>query len=146
MADAVHVVCPQCDTVNRVPKDKLTPDHTGKCGQCGGPLFEGHPVELDSARFPKHAQNSGVPILVDFWAPWCGPCRMMGPNFAKAAEQLEPRARFVKVNTDESPEVASAFGIMSIPTLVLLRDGQEVARKVGVMDSAMIERWLDQHA
>jgi thioredoxin 2 len=135
----MHVVCPHCHTTNRVREEDLAkaPD----CGQCHQPLFTGHPVELDEAAFDKHVARSHVPLLVDFWAPWCGPCRMMAPAFEQAARQLEPHVRLVKVNTDEAQDLGARMNIRSIPTLALFAGGQEVARQAGAMGAADIVRW-----
>ena len=139
MTDSLHVVCPHCNTTNRVRQADLgkSPD----CGQCHKRLFTGHPVELDESAFERHVQRSQIPLLVDFWAPWCGPCRMMAPAFEQAAAQLEPHVRLVKVNTDEAQVLGAKMGIRSIPTVALFADGKEVARQAGAMGAADIVRW-----
>jgi len=139
----MHVVCPHCDTINRVPPEKQ--ERGGKCGQCGRPLFDGHPVALTGERFATHAEKGDLPLLIDFWAEWCGPCRMMAPAFAQAAGELEPHVRLVKVNTDEEQRLAGAFGIRSIPTLVLVHKGREVARTSGAMPATALIAWTRQH-
>jgi len=136
----MHVVCPHCDTVNRMPDGK--PAERGKCGQCHHALFDGHPLALTDARFAVHAEKGDLPLLIDFWAPWCGPCRAMAPAFEQAAQALEPQVRLVKVNTDEEQRLAGAFGIRSIPTLVLVHQGREVARTSGVMPAAGLVQWV----
>ncbi len=141
---ALHVVCPHCNGVNRVPEDRLAAGP--RCGKCKRPLFDGHPVNLTAASFERHVARSDLPVLVDFWAPWCGPCKMMAPVFQQAAAELEPRLRLAKVNTEEEPQLAARYGIRSIPTLVLFRGGREVARQAGAMDLASLVAWARQHA
>ncbi len=139
MSEALHIVCSNCDAVNRIPADRLA--EGPKCGKCHQPLFTGHPVELTAANFEKHVGRSDVPVLVDFWAPWCGPCKMMAPQFAQAAAMLEPRVRLAKVNTEAEQTLGAQFGIRSIPTLAMFRGGREVARQAGAMGAADIVRW-----
>jgi thioredoxin 2 len=137
--DPLHIVCPHCHTTNRVAREDLgeAPD----CGKCHQPLFTGHPVALDEAAFDKHIARSHVPVLVDFWAPWCGPCRAMAPAFEQAAQQLEPAMRLAKVDTEAAQNLAARFNIRSIPTLALFVNGREVARQPGAMGAADIVRW-----
>lgn len=141
--ESLHIVCPHCHTTNRVAADDLAsaPD----CGKCHRPLFTGSPVPLDEAAFEKHIGRSQVPVLVDFWAPWCGPCRMMAPQFEAAAKQLEPQVRLAKVNTEEAQGLAARHNIRSIPTLALFVGGREVARQPGAMGTADIVRWVRSH-
>ena len=143
MSDALHVVCPHCDSVNRVPATKLGAG--ARCGRCHEALFQGHPLALDRLRFARHLERSDVPLLVDFWAPWCAPCRMMAPAFEEAAMRLEPGVRLVKVNTEEAQDLAMQYGIRSIPTLVLFKGGRELARASGAMDAGSLVAWTRQH-
>ncbi len=143
MSGSLHLVCPHCDAVNRIPADRLGAHP--KCGKCHHPLFQAHPVELTSANFQKHIRRNEIPVLVDFWAPWCGPCKMMAPAFEQAAAQLEPRIRLAKVNTEAEQMLGMQLGIRSIPTLVLFQGGQEIARQPGAMGTADILRWTLGH-
>ncbi len=140
MTQPLHVVCPRCDAVNRVPADRLGEE--ARCGKCRSPLFSGAPLALDEGRFPKHLGRSDLPLVVDFWAPWCGPCRAMAPAFEAVARRIEPRARLIKLNTEENQGLAQRYGIRSIPTLVVFKDGKEVARTSGAMDAGSLESWL----
>ena len=135
----LHVVCPHCHTTNRIQADDLAkaPD----CGSCHQALFTGHPANLSATEFDRHITRSQLPVLVDFWAPWCGPCRMMAPAYEQAAAQLEPRVQVAKVNTDEAQGVGARLNIRSIPTLALFVNGREVARQAGAMGTADIVRW-----
>ncbi|HXF18535.1 MAG TPA: thioredoxin TrxC [Burkholderiales bacterium] len=140
MSDSLHIVCPNCSSTNRVPAER-----TGagpRCGKCHQALFSGHPVELDEAAFERHVASNDVPVVVDFWAPWCGPCRAMAPEFEKAAAMLEPAARLVKINTEVAQGLAQRFNIRSIPTMALFRGGQEIARQSGAMGATAIASWV----
>lgn len=140
MTQPLHVVCPRCDAVNRVPPERLSDE--AKCGKCHSPLFTGTPLALDEGRFPKHLSRSDLPLVVDFWAPWCGPCRAMAPAFETLARRFEPRARLVKVNTEEAQGLAGRYGIRSIPTLIVFSGGRELARTSGAMDLRSLENWI----
>ncbi len=143
MSESLHIVCPHCHTTNRVRADQLGSAPT--CGQCKQALFTAHSVALDEAAFDKHVARSQIPLLVDFWAPWCGPCRAMAPAFEQAAAQLEPHMRLAKVDTEAVPNLGARFGIRSIPTLALFAGGREVARQAGAMGAADIVRWAKAH-
>jgi len=126
--------------MNRVPSTRLS--ERPNCGQCHAPLFPGHPIALTAANFDRHASRGDIPLVVDFWAPWCGPCRMMAPAFEQAARMLEPQVRLAKVNTEEEQGLAARFGIVSIPTLILFRAGHQVAKQPGALGPQDIVRWV----
>jgi thioredoxin 2 len=139
MTDSLHIVCPHCHTTNRVKRADLARAPT--CGSCHQLLFTGQPAGLDEAAFERHISRSQIPVLVDFWAPWCGPCVQMAPAYEQAAAQLEPEVRVAKVNTEEVQNLGARFNIRSIPTLALFAGGREVARQAGAMGAPDIVRW-----
>ena len=143
MSEPVHTVCPHCASVNRVLRERLA--EGAQCGRCKLPLFTGKPIEVRDTDFDRHVGKSDLPVIVDFWAPWCGPCRMMAPHFERAASEIEPAARLAKLNTEEAPQIAARYGIPGIPTLAIFRKGQEVARQSGAMDYGTLTRWIRAH-
>ena len=141
--ETLHLVCPHCHRTNRVPTMRVGEDP--KCGVCRQPLLPGTPVDLTAANFRRHIEGSDMPVIVDFWAPWCGPCKMMAPAFAQAAEALKTRARLAKVNTEEETQLAGQYGIRSIPTLVAFKQGREVDRMSGALDADRLVAWIQRH-
>ena len=143
MTEPIHIVCPHCHTTNRVHVDQLGSAPT--CGSCKKALFEGHSAALDEAAFDKHISRNQIPVVVDFWAPWCGPCLAMAPAYEQAAAKLEPHVRLAKVNTEAVPNLGARFNIRSIPTLALFKNGREVARQTGAMSATDIVRWVNSN-
>lgn len=142
MTNPIVITCPHCHGKSRVPAERLTDG--GKCGHCKNALFVARPVELSASNFDKHVQ-ADLPLVVDFWAPWCGPCKQFAPVFEKAAAQLEPQVRLAKVNTEAEPALAQRFNIRSIPTLIVFRQGKEVERFSGAIPSNALVQWVQQH-
>jgi thioredoxin 2 len=140
MSDSIHVVCGHCDSVVGLPQDRL--GDSPRCPSCHNPLFSGKPIDLTAANFSKHVSRSDLPLVVDFWAPWCGPCIAMAPYYEATAAKLEPKLRFAKLNTQDEPGPGAQFNIRGIPTMVVFRGGKEIGRQTGAMDSATMMRWL----
>lgn len=135
-----QIVCPHCNAINRIPLARQ--NDKPNCGKCHKPVFDSHPLELNAASFQKHITRNEIPVVVDFWAPWCSPCKMMAPAFEQASSQLEPRYRLAKLNTEKEQAIAAQYRIQSIPTIAIFKNGREVARQPGAMSASDIVRWV----
>ena len=140
MNETINIVCPECASVNRLDRNRL--GDRPVCGKCKQTVFSGTPLILNSKNFDKQIARNDIPVVIDFWAPWCGPCKAMGPAFAQAATELEPNYRLAKLNTEAEPQLAMRMKISSIPTIILFKAGREIARHSGVMTAAGIDNWL----
>lgn len=141
MSETTQIVCGHCGRTNRLPAERAPA--AARCGACHQAIFTGHPIEVDEEGFSRHVANSDIPVLVDVWAPWCGPCRAMAPMYERAARELEPKVRLLKLNSDSAPGLSSRLNITGIPTLLLMRGGREIARQAGAMDARSIVAWTE---
>jgi len=143
MSDFHHIVCPHCHKTNRVPsnKDSLL----AKCGHCKKEIFNGYPATLDESNLDTHLNNSDIPVIVDFWAEWCGPCKSMAPVFEQAAKKMQPLIQFSKVDTDENQRLMARFNIRGIPTLIIFKGGQEIGRRSGAIPATELQGWIQEH-
>ncbi len=138
-----HVVCTHCSAINRIPTER---NHAAaKCGKCGRRMFDGKPADLSGQDFERQVGRSDIPIVVDFWADWCGPCKTMAPAYAEAARELEPEFRLAKLDTEAAPEIAAKFNIRSIPTMIVFKGGKEIARQSGALPAGQLTAWIRQY-
>ena len=143
-SEFIKISCPRCGRINKLPSNKLA--QAPKCGNCHSKLFSGKPIELSGSNFSKVITNTDIPVVVDYWAEWCGPCKMMAPIFEKVANELEPHVRLAKLNTEAAPAIASQFGIRSIPTLIIFKNGKEVARQSGALNAGHLKNFIQAHS
>jgi len=141
MSESVHIVCPHCNGTNRIPSDPIPEE--AKCGRCKKSLLDTKPIELSSDNFSQHFEKNDIPLLIDFWAPWCGPCKTMGPNFEQASRNFKAKVRFAKVNTEDQQSLGGHFNIRSIPTLILFKNAKEIDRVSGVLDANALIQWIN---
>ena len=137
---AVHIVCPNCGGINRVPAERL--NDKPACGKCHKSVLDGLPVNLGSQDFDRFISKNDLPVVVDFWAAWCGPCKMMAPAFSQLASEMSSQIRFAKVNTEQAQDISARFNIRSIPTMILFKNGKEVDRVSGALDQSGMKQWL----
>jgi thioredoxin 2 len=142
-ANAAQIVCPHCGTLNRVPAERAA--NTARCGSCHAALFDAHPIEVDEAALQRHIRSNSIPVLLDVWAPWCGPCRTMAPAFERAAATLEPRVRLLKLNADTAQATCAQLGVRGIPAMFLFNGGNVIAQNSGTMNADAIVRWARDH-
>ena len=143
MSETRRIVCPHCTAINRTPADR--PAERARCGACHSPLFGGKPTAASAQSFSTHVQRNDIPVVVDFWAEWCGPCKMMAPAYERVAAELEPNVRFLKVDTEAQPQLAAQYNIRSIPTLILFREGKLLAQRAGASDASALRDWIRQN-
>ena len=142
MSEFTHIVCPYCNGTNRLPQDKITED--AKCGRCKKSIFNTDPINLTTENISQHLEKNDIPIIIDFWAPWCGPCKIMGPNFEQASRNFKTQVRFAKINTEDQQSLGGHYNIRSIPTLALFKEGKEVDRVSGALDANALINWLNE--
>ena len=142
--EALHIVCPHCASINRLPTDK--PANLAKCGHCHKRLFDGHPYPASAESLAVHVKHNDIPVVVDFWADWCAPCKAMAPIYERVTAELEPRFRFLKVDTEAEQQLAARYQVRSIPTLMLFRKGEIVAQRAGAVDASTLRAWLQQYS